>query len=232
MKPFNVVKPSRALPTVPNANVNKMENVNVKLTRALPRVPKQEKKTITVTGRHGRALPEVPFRETGHLKNSDTSLSSRTSTPQRAHNISRSSHYGSLHELNNNSNNNNNNNNNNSTTKTHHHSNKHHHHHHHTHTHAHNGQDNQSNATSTSHGHQGNGNVTSTHGNTTHRALPKLPKLLQKPKPEQNRIEYMHDLYRKEGDKFSEEGNYEQALKSYNLVGAVWFCYFYFIFYF
>lgn len=51
------------------------------------------------------------------------------------------------------------------------------------------------------------------------RKLPKLPKLsvLQKQKPEQNRIEYMHDVYKKEGDVFAEDGNYEQALKSYNL---------------
>ncbi|WAR06390.1 TTC25-like protein [Mya arenaria] len=193
MKPLNSVKPTRALPTVPNSNVSKLDP-SVKLARALPRVPKQmdNKKAISVTGRHGRALPEVPFREVGNLKNSDTSISSRASTPQRTHNTSFSSHNESTHPMKN---------------HLHHHSNTHHsntHHAHHKNHHA-------------SHNDTHNTHVTNTHGNTTQRTLPKLPKLLQKPKPEQNRIEYMHDVYRKEGDTFSDEGNYEQALKSYNL---------------
>lgn len=148
MKSLNTVKHPRALPAVPNSKVDPNAKVAI---RALPRVPKPPnmKKDPSLPNRHGRVLPEVPFKElnTSSLNNSNskdgnTSGSSRTSTP---------------------------------------------------HQHQH---------------HEGG------------RKLPKIPKvsLLQKQKPEQNRIEYMHDVYRKEGDIHSEDGNYEQALKSYNLV--------------
>ena len=147
MKPLTIVKHPRALPAVPNSKVDPNAKV---ATRALPRVPKPPnmRKDPNLPNRHGRVLPEVPFKElnnsslnNSNSKDGNTSGSSRTSTPRQTH-------------------------------------------------------------------HEGG------------RKLPKLPKLsvLQKQKPEQNRIEYMHDVYRKEGDVFAEDGNYEQALKSYNLV--------------
>ncbi|KAH3704457.1 hypothetical protein DPMN_079513 [Dreissena polymorpha] len=212
MKPLNSVKPSRALPTVPNSNLSKMDP-NVKVARALPRVPKQTdiKKTIVATGRHGRALPEVPFREIGNLKHSDTSVSSRASTPRQAHNTSLNSHKSNTNHLSNG---------NHHVTNGHQSNNLSNNHHHHTSNghHSNNVHANGNHVHTTNHqSHQ------STNGNTTQRTLPKLPKLLQKPKPEQNRIEYMHELYKKEGDKFSDEGNYEQALKSYNHVSKLIF---------
>lgn len=233
MKPFNNVKPSRALPTVPNSNVSKMDS-NIKVARALPRVPKQtdNKKALHLTSRTGRTLPEVPFRD---LKDSNTSRgSSRSSTPRHGLNTSNSTqHTTSLHNavLQNNTLLHNINN----TTQlhhtkshlnhtTHHHQNNTHEQHGHHTTHHHH-----QNNTHEQHGHQNNthehnGTVTShQHGNTTQRTLPKLPKLSQKQKPEQNRIEYMHEVYKKEGDIFSEDGNYEQALKSYNLVSFLKF---------
>ena len=154
MKPLNTVKHPRALPAVPNSKVDPNAKV---AARALPRVPKPPnmRKDPNLPNRHGRVLPEVPFKElnnsslnNSNSKDENTSGSSRTSTP---------------------------------------HQHQQHHDPHH---------------------HEGG------------RKLPKLPKLslLQKQKPEQNRIEYMHDVYRKEGDICSEDGNYEQALKSYNLV--------------
>lgn len=173
MKPYNTVKPSRALPSVPNANVAKTEN-NVKHVRALPRAPKQmeNKNYKSVAGsRHGRLLPEVPFREAaGNFKDTNTSGSSRASTPHHLHNTSVNTQFSNTQHPN---------------TQQ---------------------------------------NATNTHG--TQRHLRKLPKLLQKPKPEQNRIEYMHSMYKKEGDVHAEEGNYEQALKSYNLVRITFFFFF------
>ena len=166
MKPLNTVKHPRALPAVPNSKVDPIAKV---APRALPRVPKPPnmRKDPNLPNRHGRVLPEVPFKErnnsslnNSNSKDENTSGSSRTSTPH------------------------------------------HHHHNHDVHLNNHNHD---------AHHHEGG------------RKLPKIPKLsmLQKQKPEQNRIEYMHDVYRKEGDIFSEDGNYEQALKSYNLVSTV-----------
>ena len=157
MKPFNAVKPTRALPVVPNANVSKLENTNLKHTRALPRAPKQTDNKKISNHRNSRKLPEVPYREVGTFKDTNTSGSSRASTPRHTLNTSISTN----------------------------HSNQQH----------------------------NNGN----HGNAQ-RHLPKLPKLLQKHKPEQNKIEYMHAMYKKEGDAQSENGQNEQAVKSYNKV--------------
>ena len=149
MKPLNTVKHPRALPTVPNSKVDPNAKV---ATRALPRVPKPPnmRKDPSLPNRHGRILPEVPFKElnNSNSKDGNTSGSSRTSTPHQ-------------------------------------HSNH----------------------------HEG--------GNLPGRKLPKLPKLLQKQKPEQNRIEYMHEVYKKEADIYAEDGNYDQALKSYNLVNFI-----------
>ena len=184
MHPLNNAKPSRALPAVPNANLAKMDP-NAKLARALPRVPKppsENSKKSNLVHRHARILPEVPFKDMNSVgfKDSNTSSSSRTSTPRHSHRES--------NILQTNSSNNN-------VTKI--------------------NNMNSKNATNN------NSNVKhNTHQNNT-RALPKLPKVHQKPKPEQNRIEYMQELYKKEGDLQSEEGNYEQALKSYNLVRII-----------
>lgn len=182
MKPYNTVKPTRALPTVPNSNVSKMEN-SMKASRALPRAPKlvDNKKFVNKIARHGRLLPEVPFRDnTGTFKDTNTSGSSRASSPRQILNTSiNTQHSNNQHNVSNHSNQHYTGNNNNQ------------------------------------HNH-GKEHQAGNHGNQ--RQLPRLPKLLQKPKPEQNRIEFMHATYKKEGDVHSDKGNYEQALKSYNLV--------------
>ncbi|XP_060604151.1 outer dynein arm-docking complex subunit 4-like [Ruditapes philippinarum] len=221
VKPLNSVKHSRALPSVPNSNLSKLDS-NVKQSRALPRVPKHmdNKKASNMVARQGRTLPEVPFRD---LKDNFTASSSRSSTPHLARNTSNltqnstSQHAVVIHNTTQQHNTN---------TLTHHH----HHHHHKGENHHHKGENHHHKGES--HHHKGENHHHNhhhqhgpqhlhvkehQHGNTTQRTLPKLPKLSQKPKPEQNRIEYMHDVYKKEGDIFSEDGNYEQALKSYNL---------------
>jgi hypothetical protein len=222
VKPLNSVKHSRALPSVPNSNLAKLDS-NVKQSRALPRVPKHmdNKKASNMVARQGRTLPEVPFRD---LKDNFTASSSRSSTPHLVRNTSNltqnstSQHAVVIHNTTQQHNTN---------SLTHHH----HHHHHKGENHHHKGENHHHKGES--HHHKGENHHHNhhhqhgpqhlhvkehQHGNTTQRTLPKLPKLSQKPKPEQNRIEYMHDVYKKEGDIFSEDGNYEQALKSYNLV--------------
>ncbi|KAL4229383.1 hypothetical protein ACF0H5_012422 [Mactra antiquata] len=202
LKPLNNVKPSRALPAVPNSNIPKLDNT-VKLTRALPRVPKHsENKKVA---RHGRTLPEVPFRD----KDVNTSSSSRTSTPKlrmshttsNSNNSNNSKNSNPHHQRNTNilqvhSNVSNQNHGHNTTNQQHHHHNHHHHHQHH---------------------HEKENNQSKEHTHGGQRLLPKIPKAMKKAKPEQSRVEFMNETYRKEGDHYTDEGNHEQALKSYNL---------------